>query len=76
MTCDSIGPMESRFYLETRCSEGKMVKGKCALGGGSGPSLQESVSVLVSMHNYVFVSVYWQRCDMYTQISLAQLTIK
>lgn len=35
----AIGPMEPRFYLETRCLEGKMVKGKCALGRGSGPSL-------------------------------------
>ena len=35
---------------------GKMVRGKCALGRGLGPSPQESVSVPLSEHIYSSVS--------------------
>ena len=34
----------------------KMVRGKCALGRGLGPSPQESVSVLLSKHIHLSVS--------------------
>ena len=35
---------------------GKMVRGKCTLGRGVGPSPQESVSVPLSKHIYLSVS--------------------
>ena len=49
------------FYSETGFffwGGGKMVRGKCALGRGLGPSPQESASVPIRAH--LFVSVYWQ----------------
>ena len=47
---------EGRVLSRNEFFWGKMVKGKCALGRGLGPSPQESVSVLLSKHIHLSVS--------------------
>ena len=54
---------------------GKMVRGKCALGRGLGPSPQESVSVPLSKHIYSSVSTGRQELSQchYFKLQLGKL---
>ena len=52
-----------------------MVRGKCALGRSLGPSPQETVSVLLSMHIYSSVATGWQELSQchYFKLQLGKL---